>query len=75
MESFSNLSNPKETKTVRVVYKDNAKSDLDVIKAQWSPKLCLFEKIESLTKINDKKYDIYDRVLTFEAENFHSKES
>ena len=47
---------------------------IDIIKANWSPKLCLFEKIEALTKINDPKFDIYDRALTFEAQKYHSKE-
>jgi len=45
-----------------------------IIKANWSPKLCLFEKIESLTRINDTRFDIYDRALTFEAQKYHSRE-
>lgn len=40
-----------------------------IIRAIWSPSLCLFEKIENLNSINDKKQDLYQRVLTFESEN------
>ena len=31
-----------------------------------------FEKRESNKKINDLSYDLYERVLTYEAEDFHS---
>ena len=39
----------------------------------WSPKLCLFEKCTNIRKINDKKYDIYERAVTYEGEEFHIK--
>lgn len=44
-----------------------------VIRAIWSPKLIMYEKKESIKKINDLRYDFYERVFTFEAEDFHSK--
>ena len=68
---------PKGEKNCMRIFKRIAYSFryLDIIKANWSPKICLFEKIEAVTRINDAKHDIYDRVLTFEAENFHSRES
>lgn len=43
-----------------------------MIKSIWSPKACFFEKVEGLTKINSRGKDVYDRALTFEAEDFHS---
>ena len=39
----------------------------------WSPKLCLFEKCTNIRKINDKKYDIYERAVTYDGEEFHIK--
>lgn len=33
----------------------------------WGANLCLFEKIENLNNINDRRQDPYQRVLTFEG--------
>lgn len=46
---------------------------LDVIRAIWSPNLVLFERAEALKRINDQKYDVYERAVTFEGEEFHSR--
>lgn len=32
----------------------------------WGPKLCFYEKHENNKKINDTKYDIYQRVICTE---------
>ncbi len=34
-------------------------NNIVILKTTWSPKLCLFEKIENLNPINNEKYDIY----------------
>ena len=39
----------------------------------WSPKLCLFEKCTNLKKINDKHYDIYERAVTYDGEEFQTR--
>jgi len=39
----------------------------------WSPKICVFERRENLREINDLKYSLYERVVTFEGEEFHSR--
>ena len=39
----------------------------------WSPKLSLFEKCTNLKKLNDKHYDIYERVVTYDGEQFQTK--
>ena len=46
---------------------------LVIIKTTWGPNLCLFEKKECIKKIGDMKYDLYERVFTYEAEDYHSK--
>ena len=39
----------------------------------WSPKLCLFEKCTNLKKVNDKHYDIYERAVTYDGEEFQTR--
>ena len=39
----------------------------------WSPKLSLFEKCTNLKKLNDKHYDIYERVVTYDGEQFQTR--
>lgn len=42
------------------------------MRCYWSPKMSFFEKIESQTSLYNKNFDVYDRAITFEAEEFHS---
>ena len=39
----------------------------------WSPKLSLFEKCTNLKKIQDKHFDIYERAVTYDGEEFQTK--
>ena len=39
----------------------------------WSPKLCLFEKCTNLKKIHDKHFDIYERAVTYDGEEFQTR--
>ena len=39
----------------------------------WSPKLCLFEKCTNIRKITDSKYDMYERAVTYDGEEFQTK--
>ena len=39
----------------------------------WSPKLCLFEKCTNLKKINDKHFDVYERAVTYDGEEFQTR--
>ncbi len=48
-------------------------SIIEVYRIVWSPKICLFERRENLREINDQKFSIYERVVTFEGEEFHSR--
>lgn len=34
--------------------------------------MSFFEKVESVTPINNKSYDVYDRAITFQAQDFHN---
>ena len=44
-----------------------------VYRITWSPKLSLFEKCSNLKKLNDKHYDIYERAVTYDGEEFQTK--
>ena len=44
-----------------------------IIRASWSPHLLFFEKKIAKEKINDKKFDIYERCSTFDGKPFMSK--
>lgn len=46
---------------------------LGVIKAIWGPKLCLFEKIESIHDINNKALDLYERAMVIEGKTYHTR--
>merc|ERR1711988_1622868 len=43
-----------------------------IIRAIWSPKLCLLEQRVNLKPINDGRYDIYDRCVTYEGAEHQS---
>ena len=45
----------------------------DVIKANWSPKFCFFEKIQNCFILKDISHDIYQRVVTFESDTGNKK--
>ena len=44
-----------------------------IYRITWSPKLSLFEKCSNLRKLNDKHFDIYERAVTYDGEEFQSK--
>ena len=44
-----------------------------VYRIVWSPKICVFERRENMREITDHKYSLYERVVTFEGEEFHSR--
>ncbi len=53
---------------------EDPKGDYNVTyRLTWSPKLCLFEKCSNTKKINDKRYDIYEKAVTYEGEEFQTK--
>jgi hypothetical protein len=53
---------------------EDPKGDYNVTyRLTWSPKLCLFEKCSNTKKINDKRYDIYEKAVTYEGEEFQIK--
>lgn len=49
--------------------KGNHNSLLQIV---WSPKICLYEYRENLKDLYDLRYDLYERAITFEGEEFHS---
>jgi hypothetical protein len=44
-----------------------------MIRAMWSPKVCLLERRQNVRKLLDVRYSIYERTVTFEGEEFNSK--
>ena len=44
-----------------------------IYRITWSPKLSLFEKCSNLRKLYDKHYDIYERAVTYDGEEFQAK--
>ncbi|CAJ1347087.1 unnamed protein product [Effrenium voratum] len=45
----------------------------NMIRAQWSPKVCLLERRINRLNLHDTHYDMYERVVTFEGPDFHSE--
>ena len=39
----------------------------------WSPKLSLYEKCTNIKKLDDYHYDIYERAVTYDGEEFQTK--
>ncbi len=42
------------------------------IRLVWSPKLCIFEKNTNLRKIYDTKFNMYERAVTYDGEEFQT---
>lgn len=43
-----------------------------LIQMVWTPKVSLYELRENIKDLYDTRYDIYERAVTFEGEEFHS---
>ena len=53
---------------------EDPKGDYNTIyRIIWSPKISLFEKCSNLKKLNDKHFDIYERAVTYDGEEFQTK--
>jgi len=44
----------------------------NMVRALWSPKVCLLERRVNNRRLNDTRYDMYERAVTFEGPDFHS---
>jgi hypothetical protein len=38
-----------------------------VIRALWSPKVCLLERRQNIRKLMDTRFSIYERAVTYEG--------
>lgn len=45
----------------------------NMTRALWSPKVCLLERRVNRLALNDCRYDMYERAVTFEGHDFHSE--
>ena len=53
---------------------EEPKGDYNTIyRLTWSPKISIFEKCSNLKKLNDKHFDIYERAVTYDGEEFQTK--
>jgi len=43
----------------------------EVIRAIWSPKLCLLERAENIYQLHDQRYGLYERCVTFEGPEYY----
>lgn len=44
----------------------------EVIRAIWSPKVCLLERAENIHNLHDHRYGLYERCVTFEGPEYYS---
>mmetsp|Transcript_80520 Transcript_80520/g.251079 ORF Transcript_80520/g.251079 Transcript_80520/m.251079 type:complete len:355 (-) Transcript_80520:1931-2995(-) len=45
----------------------------NMVRALWSPKVCLLERRVNHLRLGDGRYDIYERAVTFEGPDCHSE--
>lgn len=45
----------------------------NMVRALWSPKVCLLERRVNHLRVSDTRYDIYERAVTFEGADCHSQ--
>lgn len=44
----------------------------EVIRAIWSPKVCLLERAENIHNLHDPRYGLYEKCVTFEGPEYYS---
>lgn len=44
-----------------------------IIRLHWSPKLCILEKTINKKKIYDKRFNLYERAVTYDGEEFQTE--
>lgn len=44
----------------------------EMIRAIWSPKVCLLERAENIHQLHDQRYGLYERCVTYEGPEFYS---
>mmetsp|Transcript_66731 Transcript_66731/g.120097 ORF Transcript_66731/g.120097 Transcript_66731/m.120097 type:complete len:807 (-) Transcript_66731:97-2517(-) len=45
----------------------------NMLRAMWSPKVCMLERRVNRLRVADTRYDMYERAVTFEGPDFHSE--
>eukprot|EP00927_Polykrikos_kofoidii_P032358 TRINITY_DN27599_c0_g1_i1.p1 TRINITY_DN27599_c0_g1~~TRINITY_DN27599_c0_g1_i1.p1 ORF type:complete len:963 (-),score=181.19 TRINITY_DN27599_c0_g1_i1:208-3024(-) len=45
----------------------------NMVRALWSPKVCLLERRVNRLRLSDTRYDVYERAVTFEGPDVHSE--
>jgi len=66
------FNRPKEHNGIIQKFIDPKGKSNAIIRAIWSPKLCLLEQRVNLKPINDGRFDIYDRCVTYEGAEHES---
>jgi hypothetical protein len=47
----------------------------EVIRAIWSPKICLLERAENIHQLHDKRYGLYEKCVTYEGPDYFYQSS
>jgi hypothetical protein len=47
----------------------------DIIRAVWSPKICLLERAENIYHLHDQRFGLYERCVTYEGPEYFSVSS
>lgn len=47
----------------------------DIIRAIWSPKICLLERTENIYHLHDQRFGLYERCVTYEGPEYFSVSS
>jgi hypothetical protein len=43
----------------------------ELIRAVWSPKLCMLERAENIHQLHDKRYGLYEKCVTYEGPHYY----
>ena len=44
----------------------------ETVRAIWSPKVCLLERVENIHQLHDQRYGLYERCITYEGPEYYS---
>jgi len=72
-ESLSRFlyNHSKEVNGILQLFIDPKTTHNEVIRAIWSPKLCLLERAENIHHLHDKRYGLYEKCVIYEGPNYY----
>lgn len=75
INKFNDFINKKVTYDDGILQKfEDPKGEYNsTVRLTWSPKICIFEKRTSLRRLIDKRFNMYERAVTYDGEEFQVK--